>query len=130
MQAVGTVPCFVFAVPADSPHDHDSTSISPLCTLSVDSPWMPSTFRNMSTAAMALVDASAVAASTPAVNKPFQLRRFIVVLSKESGRISARTRERSRTGFRTPFAAISDPYVFDWGSRPALVYTRAAARES
>src|SRR4051812_11915472 len=85
MQAVGTVPCFVFAVPADSPHDHASTSISPLCTLSVDSPWMPSTFRNMSTAAMALVDASAVAASTPAVNKPVQLRRFIVVLSKRVG---------------------------------------------
>src|SRR4051812_6408474 len=85
MQAVGTVPCFVFAVPADSPHDHASTSISPLCTLSVDSPWMPSIFRNMSTAAMALVDASIVAASTPAVNKPFQLPRFIAVLSKESG---------------------------------------------
>src|SRR5438067_11018699 len=92
MQATGTVPCLVLAVPADSPQDHARTSMSPLCTLSVDSPWLPSIFRNMSVAAMALLDANRPVAITPVVNDPLRLRRFIVSSFRDDCRVSAAAR--------------------------------------
>ena len=78
MQAIGERPRLVRAVPVDSPQDQERTSISPLCFSSCDSPVTPSTLRNMSLAAMAVLEASRVAVTTLVAKNPFRLCRFIV----------------------------------------------------
>ena len=61
------------ALSSDAPHDQASTSISPLCLASSDSPLMSPSFKNMSVAALAPAGpASKAAATDTEVTIPFK----------------------------------------------------------